>query len=249
MYTDPFGYRTAEPPGAQARYTEAYPTRYYGAMAELEKGPLGRRRGRGARERILSASQQLFRDRGINRTGMDQLCEVAQVSKRTAYQHFPSKDELVAEYLRRFDPDVMSGVFDRTDLAPRERLLAAFEAPASGTEDLSPLCPYVAAAVELHDPQHPASQYARDYKKAIAARLADTAREAGATNPEQLGEQLALLLDGASARTRVVNSESFPTAAAIAAVLIDNAIPSPSPRQPGDDRGTAGCAPVPVGGP
>ena len=45
-----------------------------------------------------------------------QLCAVAQVSKRTAYQHFASKDGLVAEYLRRFDPDVMPGVFDRSDL-------------------------------------------------------------------------------------------------------------------------------------
>jgi AcrR family transcriptional regulator len=197
-------------------------------MTELEKGPQGRRRGRGARERILSASQRLFREQGINRTGMDQLCELAQVSKRTAYQHFAGKDELVAEYLRRFDPDVMPAVFDRPDLTPRERLLAAFEVPASGTEELTPLCPYIAATVELHDPEHPASQYARDYKKAIAARLAETAREAGATNPEQLGEQLALLLDGASARTRVLNAESFPTAAAIAAVLIDNAIPAPA---------------------
>jgi len=168
---------------------------------------------------------------------------VAQVSKRTAYQHFSSKDELVAEYLRRFDPDVMPTVFDRTDLTPRERLLAAFEMPAS-----TPLCPYIATAVELHDPQHPASQYARDYKTAIAARLTETAREAGATNPAQLGEQLALLIDGASARTQVLNSEAFPTAAAIAAVLIDNAIPSPPPRQPSDDRGTSGPGPVPTGG-
>jgi len=189
-------------------------------MTELEKGPQGRRRGRGARERILSASQQLFRDQGINRTGMDQLCAAAQVSKRTAYQHFTSKDELVAEYLRRFDPDVMPGVFDRTDLTPRERLLAAFEVSATG------LCPFIAAAVEIHDPQHPACQYARDYKKAFAARFAETAREAGAANPEQLGEQLALLLDGASARTRVLNTDTFPTAAAIATVLIDNAIPT-----------------------
>ena len=36
-------------------------------------------------------------------------------------------------------------------------------------------------------------------------------------------------------------------AAAIAAVLIDDAIPSPSPEQPGEDRGTTGSAPVPVG--
>lgn len=192
-------------------------------MTELEKGPLGRRRGRGARERILGASRQLFRDQGINRTGMDQLCAAAQVSKRTAYQHFTNKGELVAEYLRRLDPEVMPGVFDRTDLTARERLMAAFDTSAD-----TPLCPYIAAAVELHDPHHPASEYAREYKQAIAARLTETAREAGATNPEQLGEQLALLIDGASARTRVLNRQSFPTAAAIAAVLIDEAIPTVS---------------------
>jgi hypothetical protein len=72
---------------------------------------------------------RLFRDQGINRTGMDQLCAVAQVSTRTAYQHFTSKDGLVAEYLRRFDPDVTTGVFDRTDLTSCERLLAALEPP------------------------------------------------------------------------------------------------------------------------
>ena len=192
-------------------------------MTELEKGPRGLRRGRGARERILGASQQLFREQGINCTGMDQLCTVAEVSKRTLYQHFTGKDELIAEYLRRFDPDILPEVFDRTDLAPRERLLAVFDIH-------SPLCPFIGAAVEIQDPDHPARQRAHDYKKAVAARLAETAREAGATNPEQLGEQLALLLDGASARNRALNAETFPTAAAIAAVLIDSAIPATAPR-------------------
>ncbi|HEY0188343.1 MAG TPA: helix-turn-helix domain-containing protein [Cellulomonas sp.] len=194
-------------------------------MTELEKGPQGRRRGRGARERILRASRQLFRDQGIARTGMDQLCAVAQVSKRTAYQHFSGKDEIVAEQLRQLDPEVMATVFDRTDLTPRQQLLAAFDLPAS-----TPMCPYIAAAVELHDPEHPASRYARDYKLALAARLAAAAREAGAADPDQLGEQLALLLDGAAARSRVLNGASFPTAAAIAAVLIDHALPAPAAR-------------------
>lgn len=195
---------------------------YAGHMTELEKGPRGLRRGRGARERILGASRQLFRDQGINSTGMDELCAVAQVSKRTFYQHFTSKDELIAEHLRRFDPDVLPGVFDRTDLTPRERLLAVFDIHA-------PLCPFIAAAVEINDPGHPARLHARDYKLAFAARLVETAREAGATNPEQLGEQLALLLDGASARNRVLNAETFATAAAVAAVLIDKAIPAAAP--------------------
>jgi hypothetical protein len=86
------------------------------------------------------------------------------------------------------------------------------------------LCPFIAAAVEIPDPGHPARVYARDYKLAFAARLTEAAREAGATDPEQLGEQLALLLDGASARSRVLNTETLATAAAIAAVLVDNAI-------------------------
>jgi AcrR family transcriptional regulator len=188
-------------------------------MVESEKGPQGRRRGRGARERILRAARQLFRDQGINRTGMDQLCAVAAVSKRTLYQHFPGKDALIAEHLRRFDPDVLPEVFDRTDLTARERLLAAFAIHP-------PLCPFIAAAVELPDPGHPARVYARDYKQALAARLGETAREAGATDPEALGEQLALLLDGAAARSRLLDTSTFSTAAAIAAVLIGNAIPS-----------------------
>lgn len=191
---------------------------YDGCMTEPEKGPRGLRRGRGARERILCASRELFRDNGINNTGLDQLCAVAHVSKRTFYQHFAGKDELIAEHLRRFDPDVLPEVFENTDLTPRERLLAVFDIH-------SPLCPFIAAAVEIPDPAHPARIRARDYKKDFAARLADTAREAGATDPEQLGEQLALLLDGASARNRVLNIETFATAAAIATVLIDNAIP------------------------
>jgi AcrR family transcriptional regulator len=207
-------------------HTDWYRSSYAWLMTEmengpqLEKGPQGVRRGRGARERILSASQRLFRDQGINRTGLNELCAVAGVSKRTLYQHFTGgKDELVAEHLRRFDPNILPEVFDRTDLTPRDRLLAAFDID-------SPLCPFIAAAVEIHDPDHPARVYARDYKQAVAARLTETAREAGATNPEQLGEQLALLLDGASARSRVLDTSTFSTAATIAAVLIDNAIPT-----------------------
>ena len=151
---------------------------------------------------------------------MDQLCATAQVSKRTAYQHFTGKDELVAEYLRRFDPSVSSGVFDRADLTPRERLLAAFDIPPS-----TPRRPFIAAAVELHDPLHPASQYARDYKKAVAARLADTAREAAL--PTLNSSASSSRCSSTAPRPAPGSScDAFPAAATIAAVLIDNAVPA-----------------------
>jgi AcrR family transcriptional regulator len=205
-------------------------------MTELEKGPQGLRTGRGARERILSASQQLFPEQGINCTGVDQLCAVAGVSKRTLYQHFTGKDELITEYLRRFDPNILPEVFDNTDLEPRERLLAVFDIHA-------PLCPFIRAAVELQDPAHPARVFARDYKTAFAARLTKAALEAGADDPEQLGEQLALLLDGAAARSRVLDTDTFATAAAIAILLIGNAIPAGAVPPGAGDGLSAGAGP------
>lgn len=219
-----------------------YTLRYHRRVSELEKGPQGRRRGRGARERILGAARQLFREQGINSTGMDQLCAVAQVSKRTAYQHFGSKDELITEYLRRLDADTMPVAFERADLPPRERLLAVFDTPPTSADDATPLCPFIAAAVEIADPGHPARGLAREYKKSVAAWLAETAREAGAADPELLGEQLALLLDGASARTRALGADAAPTAAGIAAVLIDHAIPEPPPARPGRRRASGNLA-------
>ncbi|GGJ33798.1 TetR/AcrR family transcriptional regulator [Streptomyces brasiliensis] len=206
-------------------------------MTELHKGPRGQRRGRGARERILDAAQNLFREQGINNTGMNQLCEVANVSKHTAYQHFTSKDELITEHLRQQDPGTMPEVFDRADLTPRERLLAAFEKPATSTPGGTRLCPFIEAAVEITDPEHPARILAREYKKSVAARLTETAREAGAVDPELLGEQLALLLDGASVRTRTLGTDTDPTAAGIAATLIEHAIPETAPPRPRDSAG------------
>jgi AcrR family transcriptional regulator len=210
-------------------------------MGEPEKGPTGKRRGRGARERILAAAGQLFREQGINRTGMAEVSTLAQVSNRTAYQHFGSKDGLVAEYLRRVDLDTMATVFERPDLSPRERLLAVFQPPSAraheGTTRTDDSCPFIGAAVEIADPEHPGRVLAREHKESVAVRLTEAAREAGAADPELLGEQLALLIDGASARTRTIGSDKMPTAIGIATMLIEQAIPEPTParsRPPGE---------------
>lgn len=193
-------------------------------MSPVAQGPQGQRRGRGARERILDTARHLFRVQGINSTGMDQLSADAGVSKRTVYQHFDSKDRLVAECLRGQDLDARPGPFYRTDLAPRDQLLAVFEVPDASTP--TPLCPFIGAAVEIADPEHPARAVALSYKRSVAERLTEIARAAGADDPQLLGEQLALLLDGASTRTRALGSETLPTAAGIAAVLVARAVPA-----------------------
>ena len=62
--------------------------------------PAGRSR-RSARARIQTAVTTLFHREGIHATGVERLTEHAHVSKRTFYQHFSSKNNLVEEYLRR----------------------------------------------------------------------------------------------------------------------------------------------------
>jgi TetR/AcrR family transcriptional regulator of autoinduction and epiphytic fitness len=47
------------------------------------------------REAIINAATQAFQEFGVNGTTMDKLAELANVSKRTVYNHFSTKEDLV----------------------------------------------------------------------------------------------------------------------------------------------------------
>jgi TetR/AcrR family transcriptional regulator of autoinduction and epiphytic fitness len=53
------------------------------------------------REAIVQAAIAEFRDHGFEVTSMDRIAARAEVSKRTVYNHFPSKEELFSEMLHR----------------------------------------------------------------------------------------------------------------------------------------------------
>ncbi|NWA01680.1 TetR/AcrR family transcriptional regulator [Pseudomonas gingeri] len=53
------------------------------------------------REAIIQAAIEAFRADGFEVTSMDRIAAIAGVSKRTVYNHFPSKEELFAEILHR----------------------------------------------------------------------------------------------------------------------------------------------------
>src|SRR4249920_2152338 len=61
----------------------------------------GKHDGIPPRERILATAVELFYRHGIRAVGVDSIAEAAGTNKMTLYRHFTSKDELVAEYLRR----------------------------------------------------------------------------------------------------------------------------------------------------
>lgn len=80
------------------------------------------RRHERTRAAIADAAVALFAQQGFAETTMDQVAEAAGVSRRTAYRHFPSKDDLVYEqphrWLVHFDEVLAEEVADES---PRDR--------------------------------------------------------------------------------------------------------------------------------
>lgn len=57
-------------------------------------------RPRPARARILAAAAELFYKRGITATGIDTVIEHAGVARKSLYNNFASKDDLVTDYIQ-----------------------------------------------------------------------------------------------------------------------------------------------------
>ena len=81
------------------------------------------------RENILQAAIAEFRLNGFEATSMDKIAASAAVSKRTVYNHFPSKDDLFAAILQRLWESSMAvtEVPYRIDLPLRDQLMALMQ--------------------------------------------------------------------------------------------------------------------------
>jgi AcrR family transcriptional regulator len=184
------------------------------------------RGGRGARQRILNTATDLFYREGINATGVERLASEASVSKRTLYQHFSSKTAVVEEYLRCIQQGVDDPIRPGPDAAnrtPRERILALFATPSPG----GPMrgCPFHNAAVEAAEAMPEIHDIVHEHKRNYIKGLIKLARQAGAANPTLLGNQLALLYEGAAALSTSLDDPSCWTHARKAATtLIDQAV-------------------------
>ena len=175
----------------------------------------------------MRAALELFRHRGINATGVSELSAAAHVSKRTLYQHFASKDEIVLAYLRAFEADPSLGpeaALIRDELTPRARLLELFSA-LGGERRPFRGCPFVAAAIEFPDPAHAVHRLVAAHKRRFAEQLIGLAAAAGARPAEPVGRRLALLYAGAAGQLVALDApEPAADAFALAAALLDAAI-------------------------
>ena len=172
------------------------------------------------KERILETADKLFYLRGIRAVGVDTIAAEIGISKRTLYNHFPSKDELIAAYL--------AGRFVKappSDKPPVEQILGTFDRLERGFASRGFRgCPFVNAVAELGAADQSVKKIAIAFKESRRLWFRDLLVQLGVTEPEGLATQLALLVDGSIAQDLVRNDPSMARAAKEAAkVLLANA--------------------------
>ncbi|MEG8181464.1 TetR/AcrR family transcriptional regulator [Nocardia terpenica] len=167
-------------------------------------GRAGKRSGTGhltpAGARILQTASRLFYEQGIRAIGVEAIAEEAGVTKKTLYDRFGSKDDLIVAYLRARDElwrSTLVEYVDTHDGSAGQKLLATFDALREWMCERNPRgCAFVNAYVELPD-DHPGQGVARDQKAWLLTYFAKLAREAHAEDPELLASQLLILHEGA----------------------------------------------------
>jgi AcrR family transcriptional regulator len=171
-------------------------------------------------ERILAAASRLFYTQGIRAVGVDTLADEAGVSKRTLYNHYPSKEALIAAFLTaRFQH------MTHSDKPAREQLLGAFDRLERMLIDGSFRgCPYVNAVTEIGDPKHAAARIALQFKEQRRLWYRALLERLGVRDPDALATQLQILAEGVLAAGIVRGDPAVARAARAAAeVLLDAA--------------------------
>ncbi len=176
------------------------------------------------RTRILQAASRLFYAEGIRPVSMDDIASAAELTKRTVYYHFASKDDLVVAYLRYRDRGTLRAAVERKGGGPRDQILAVFDelGAAFGNSKFRG-CAFVNAAVELGDSES-VRAVATAAKENTRTWIEGLAREMGARDPVALSEQIGLLVDGTFATWLVRRDASAAVRAReVATLLLDAA--------------------------
>jgi len=173
------------------------------------------------RERLIETALRLFHRDGFHATGIDRVLAEAGVSKMTLYKHFPSKDLLILETLRRRDAIFrgwLQAAVESRGPDPRSQLEALFEVLAEWVEgpDFHG-CLFINATAEYGADDDPIHRAAAAHKAMLRHWLTALAAKAGAADPEALAAELLILKEGLIVTAQVSGQGSGPSGAAATA--------------------------------
>jgi len=181
---------------------------------------------RNLKDQILETASELFYSQGIKATGVETIVKAAGTTKMTLYKYYPSKDDLIIAFLRKRDADFtnwfVAQVNSKAD-QPIDKLSAIFE--IIGEWLAIPQfrgCAFINASAEFPIENNPVQKVSAEFYEKFRNYIAELARMAGATNPENLAQQLALLIEGAIVSEQMKRGSGAIVSARQAAVILIN---------------------------
>ncbi|WP_327238438.1 TetR/AcrR family transcriptional regulator [Streptomyces sp. NBC_01317] len=153
------------------------------------------------RERIIEAATELFYAQGIRAVSAEKIIAKVGITKVTFYRHFPTKDDLIVAYLERrarWERDAVAGA----RLAAAGDVCEVFRMVAEGigAESCSPGfrgCPFINAAAEYADAEHPVRQVVDAHRRWFKEAIGEMLEQIGVTDVSGTADQLVMLRDGA----------------------------------------------------
>ena len=182
------------------------------------------------RELLLDTAWTLFCQNGYRAVGIDTVLAKAGVAKMTLYNHFDSKEDLIAAAMAKKGAEILAmvdGVIASAGKNPERRLLAVFDwlAVWFGSKDFSG-CAFIKAVGEYTAAGDKPRLAAAVYKQGLQDRLQSLAAEADLKSPALLARQLMFLIDGATLHADLKANAAFAAEARAAAKsLIEAARP------------------------
>ena len=153
------------------------------------------------RERLSRAAYELFSREGVRAVGVDAVIAQAGTAKMTLYRNFPSKNDLILEFLRRREQLWTCGWLQaesrRRGETPREQLLAIFDVFADwfSQPDFEG-CSFLTTMIEINDREHPVYQAAIEYLANIRGYIAELAAAAGLSDTDSFARKWHILMKG-----------------------------------------------------
>jgi AcrR family transcriptional regulator len=154
------------------------------------------------RERVSRAAYELFSREGVRAVGVDAVIARAGTAKMTLYRNFPSKDDLIIEFLRRREQlwthDWLEAESTRRGQTPPEQLLAIFDVFSEWfiQPDFEG-CSFLTTMVEINDREHPVHQAAVEHLANIRGYIERLAAEAGISDVDSFARKWHILMKGA----------------------------------------------------
>lgn len=181
------------------------------------------------RDELVDVALKLFYQHGFRVTGIDTILEQSGIAKRTLYNHFKSKDELIIAALNKRDVEFIAMIKASVDKFAKiqtgepefARILAYFDALAEWfNSDRFNGCMFINASAEFPRKTDPIHVVCANHKRFMLQFIMELISGIQLNHPEEVARQLSLLSDGAIVSAHTANMGNAAEVAKRTAVTI-----------------------------